>query len=235
MPLDLEAIRRQQEGNLDQFLANRPSELEAALGRTAGNVESSRNQFTTNTVNPLLARTGANLGINLGGAGAASNQMYQTRLGRALAETQAKQRLAGNQDRVSKIYENAFRRAKEANADDASAKEYAAQVAQDEARRQYQSSEFESKYQQSLRDESLRDYYAQQGLGQQDSGYEQALARALGGLAGTGLAAYGIYQMNKPGSTNSTPLSSGASSQMPSLRQQSGYTTGIDSSGRRVY
>lgn len=211
MPNDLAAIRKQQEENLNQFLAGQPGDLEASLGRTRAGAVASREQ----TFNPFVSRVGASLGVNFGGAAAAANNTYQDRLNSALSGTLDKQRLSGNQDHVTRLWENAYRRAKESKADEQSARAYAYQVASDAARQKFQIGQDQLNAQQSFKNEDIKDYYQGQGLQMQSqydnnsNGYEQALARALGGLAGAGLTAYGIskYGQQAP-MTNDVPAAS---------------------------
>lgn len=206
MPIDLAAIKKQQEDALSAALAGRSQAMDAGLASTKSSVEAGREAFFGNNVNPLAARLGNDYGVNLGGAVSASNELYKNKLGQALSGTLASQRLAGNQDRVGLQWNNAYRRAMEAKASEQEARQYAYQVANQAQQQDFQASENAKNNALAQREADLKDQYAQMGLQQQagsdnqtaDDAYQQAMIRALFGLAGSGIAGYGLYKMNQP-------------------------------------
>lgn len=210
MPIDPAVLKQQQEDALAAQLAGRPAAIDAGIANTKASVESGRDAFFGNQVNPLAARIGNDYGIDLGGATNSANAFYKNKLGQALGGTLAQQRLGANQDRVSAVWNNAYRKAMESNANEQSARAYAYQVANQTSQENFQAGENAKNNASAQRQQDLRDAYSRTGLQQQsnaanqnaDQAYQQAMTRALFGLAGTGVAAYGISQYNKPNPLN---------------------------------
>lgn len=229
MPIDPAVLKQQQEDALAAQLAGRPAAIDAGIANTKASVESGRDAFFGNQVNPLAARVGNDYGVDFGGATNSANAFYKNKLGQALGGTLAQQRLGANQDRVSAVWNNAYRKAMESNANEQSARAYAYQVANQTSQENFQASENSKNNALAQREQDIKDAYSRMGLQQSsdaanqnaDQAYQQAMMRALFGLAGTGVAAYGISQYGKQPTSN--PISSSPVGYGQSLSEQSGF------------
>lgn len=233
MPLNLRDIAGGEELNLKNFIEGMPGRSRARIANTLSSVQAA----------PSLVDLAGSLG---GDRGAAQEQgmLASGRLGRALQSQLAGQARNEGRSATQSQYDNLVRMATQhgANLDEANA--YARQNVQQLIGQQQRAAAQSRQLALAGQKQDISEGYAQQGLqnelaaNQPSNDYEAAMTRALFGLAGTGIAAYGLrdkpaiqpYSGRLPeqnfGNTmyGDSPIS---------LRGQTGFTNPINMYGRR--
>lgn len=207
MPIDRELLRNQAEGQINDLLSTRSTEIGRSLAQTRGQIEAKRPIL--NKVSPFAsALTG---GGPVPEAGIATS-LTANKLGQQLDQKFAQQRFGMESDRLNLIYQNALRRVGSATTNRAEAEQFARQEVQNQIRRDFQAGEAgkdrASKERQLGISEGFNNQSVmmQQQMQDQASGdiYQQAMMRSLFGLGGAVGTGYALnkYYGNKPVSTN---------------------------------
>lgn len=224
MPLNLRDIAGGEELNLQNFLGGMKGRSQNRIANTLASVQAG----------PSLVDVAGSLG---GDRGAAQEQgmMASGRLGRALQSQLAGQGRNEGRSAIQAQYDNLTRMATQhgANLDEANA--YARQNVQQLIGQQQRAASQRRKLALAGQKQDISEGYAQRGLqnelaaNQPSNDYEAAMTRALFGLAGTGIAAYGLRE--KPANQPYGGQMPGQA--LPSLRANTGYSSGLDLYGRR--